>query len=294
MPHRPSRLQALVRAISRDDEEAVEAALRQMARSHRALAPLAFLLGALMMLLQGLRLLIGNWRLLLLEVLPAMWIWLGMLDLKAHMFRGQQFRDWRGVSAVVLMLGIVLLTIASYYLNLVFALAVASAGAPELRPALRRARDHLAKSLLLGLVVGAALAVSAIVVPRWGLGWFALAFSVVLAVMMVTHVAFPARVLGVTSTAPRRDKMAAAAVSAAVGAAICTPAYMAGRFGVELLGSHELFVLGVVLVTVGFALQAGANGAVKAVKMSVKLVVTREAAPAARAGSARAGPAQAG
>lgn len=285
MPSTRSKLKGFIRAISQEDEAAVEAALRETARSHRALTPLMFLLGALMMLLRGLRLVIGNWRLLLLEVLPAMWIWAAMLDLKAHVIRGHSFHDWRGTTALLCMAGIVLVTMACYHLNVVFAYAIASPAEARLRPHFSRAGKHWARSGPVGLAVGAALAVSAVITPRWGLLWFSLSLSLVLAVMMVTYVALPARLLGLGSTAPRRDKLAAGLVSTAVSAAICTPAYMTGRIGVLLLGSHRLFVLGVILVCFGFSLQAGANGAIKAVEMSVKLVVGRdaEAAEAPRA-----------
>jgi hypothetical protein len=40
-----------------------------------------------------------------------------------------------------------------------------------------------------------------------------------------------------------------------------------------MLGSHTLFVLGIILLCVGGALEAGAEGAVKAVKVSAKLVI---------------------
>ena len=52
---------------------------------------------------------------------------------------------------------------------------------------------------------------------------------------------------------------------------MCTPPYVIGRIGILLLGSHTLFALGVVLLAFGLALQAGATGAVKAIKMSAKL-----------------------
>jgi hypothetical protein len=39
-----------------------------------------------------------------------------------------------------------------------------------------------------------------------------------------------------------------------------------------MLGSKALLVPGIILVAVGFTLQAGATGAVKAIKMSTKLV----------------------
>ena len=60
-----------------------------------------------------------------------------------------------------------------------------------------------------------------------------------------------------------------------LGALICTPPYLIGRIGVLLLGS--LFPLGVILLVVGLTLQAGATGAVKAIKMSAKLAAGKAA-----------------
>ena len=50
------------------------------------------------------------------------------------------------------------------------------------------------------------------------------------------------------------------------------PAYLLGRIGILMLGSEVLFILGVLVLALGFALQAGATGAVKAVKMSAQLI----------------------
>jgi hypothetical protein len=60
-------------------------------------------------------------------------------------------------------------------------------------------------------------------------------------------------------------------VGGSLGVLICTPPYVIGRIGILLLGSHVLFALGVALLVVGLTLQAGATGAVKAIKMSAKL-----------------------
>jgi hypothetical protein len=136
-----------------------------------------------------------------------------------------------------------------------------------------------------GLVVGLALGFSAIVVPRWGHPWFALSMSVVVGVMMLTYVALPARIVGVRPRGTRRDKLATTAVAGAASALICTPPYLIMRIGILLLGSHVLFVLGVVLLAVGLTLQAGATGAVKAIKMSAKLAAG-EIRPQAAGGKA--------
>jgi len=79
--------------------------------SRRIFAPLVFALGAFVMLFQGLRLLFSNWRLTLVQVLPAMWIWIAMLDLKAHVFKGKEFQSWYGWAAVALVAGIALFAV---------------------------------------------------------------------------------------------------------------------------------------------------------------------------------------
>ena len=121
---------------------------------------------------------------------------------------------------------------------------------------------------------------STVVVTRWGLFWFAVSLGIVVGLMMVCYVAVPSRLIGMKPKQSKRDKLTATAVGGAVGAVICTPPYALGRVGLLMLGSHTLFVLGVILFTIGLTLQAGATGAVKAVKMSAKLVsgVDRDAA----------------
>jgi hypothetical protein len=277
-PRRP-RLQAvlrqgraLIRAIREDDEAAVEVAVLALSRSRRIFAPLVFAVGALVMLFQGVRLLFSNWRLTLIQVLPAMWIWLALLDLKAHVFKGKEFHAWHGPAALLLVCAIALVTVASFYLNAVFALAISQPGKPEIRPAFARARRHLGVVLGVGVIVGLALGVSAVVVPRWGSPWFALCLGLVIGVMMLTYVTVPARIVGIKPVSSRRDKMAATVIGGTLGALVCTPPYVIGRIGILLLGgSSVLFVLGCVLLAVGLTLQAGASGAVKAIKMSTKL-----------------------
>jgi uncharacterized membrane protein len=262
---------ALVQAIQENDEAAVEDAIVALSRSRRIFAPLVFVLGAFVMLFQGSKTLFSNWKLTLIQVLPAMWIWLALLDLKAHTFRGKEFHGWHGGVELLLVLAIALLTAASYYLNAVFAFAISQPGRPQIRPAFGLARRHLRVILGVGLVVGLALGFSAIVVPRWGERWFALSLGIVIGVLMLSYVTVPARIVGIKPVGSRRDKLAAAAIGGTIGALVCTPAYVIGRIGILLLGSNTFFALGVILLVVGLALQAGATGAVKAIKMSAKL-----------------------
>ena len=96
--------------------------------------------------------------------------------------------------------------------------------------------------------------------------------SIVVGVMMVCYLAVPSRIIGVKPAQSRRDKLVAGAVSGTLGAVVCTPPYLLGRIGLLMLGSHALLVPGVVLLTLGLTLQAGATGAVKAIKMSATLL----------------------
>jgi hypothetical protein len=272
---------ALVVALRENDEAAVEAAIVALSRSRRIFAPLVFTVGAFAMLFQGVRLLFSNWRLTLLQLLPAMWIWVALLDLKAHVFKGKEFHDWQGHQALLLVALITVLTAAAFYLNAVFAFAISQPGEARIRPALKLARRNLLVVVGFGLVVGVALGFSAIVVPRWGHFWFALSLGIVIGVMMLTYVTLPARLVGIKPVGSRRDKMTAAAIGGTLGAIICTPPYVIGRIGLLLLGSSILLPLGIILLVIGFTLQAGATSAVKAIKMSAKLAAGKIDAPAA-------------
>ena len=224
------------------------------------------------MLFEGLKLLFINWRLTLIQVLPAMWIWAAMFDLKAHVLRGKSFHVLTGPVVILLVVAVAAITAASYFLNAVFAFAITQPGRPLIRPAWTRTRAHLAVVLGSGAAVGILLGLSTMVFTRWGGLWFALSLGIVIAVMMVSYVAVPARLVGVKTISSRRDKLTATAVGGAIGAVVCTPPYVLGRIGLLMLGSHILLIPGIIVFAVGLTLQAGATSAVKAVKMSAKLL----------------------
>jgi hypothetical protein len=175
----------LITAIRENDERQVEEAVLQLARTRKLFAPLALAVGAFVMLFSGLRLLVTNWRLMLVQALPAMWIWAATYDLKAKVLRGQPFHDIRGPIVLVLFAAVVLITIAAFYLNAAFAFAISQPGSPDLRVGFSQARQHIRAVIAWGTGIGLALAVATMLAPRWGLGWFALLLGIVLAVMMV-------------------------------------------------------------------------------------------------------------
>jgi hypothetical protein len=277
-----------IAAIRDGDEHMVEQAILQLAGRRKIFAPLALIVGAFVMLFSALRLLVTNWRLMLVQALPALLIWAVTLDLKAHVLHGKEFNVVRGPIVVVLFVLAVLVTIGAFFLNAAFAFAISQPGAPDLKAGFRQARRSARAVIGWGTVIGLALGVAAILVPRWGLRWFALSLGIVLAVMMVCYVAVPARIVGVQIAKPadmtgRRDKLAATALAGLVSGIICTPPYVISRVGEGLL-SGSLFAFGVALIVIGLTLEAGATGAVKAIKVSAKLLGGRS--PAAPGGQA--------
>jgi hypothetical protein len=272
-----AQVKQFIQAIRDSDQAVVDDMILRLSRSRRWLAPLALAVGAFAMLFDGVKLLFTNWRLTLVQVLPAMWIWAAMYDLKAHVLGRKKIAAplhvLTGPAVVIpLVLGIAAITAATFYLNAVFAFAIVQPGRPQIRPAFARGRSHLPVILGSGAIVGILLGLSTVVVVRWGVFWFGFSLSIVVGIMMLCYVAVPARLIGMKTTHSRRDKLTASVVGGAVGAVICAPPYALGRIGLILLGSQTLFILGIIVFAVGLTLQAGATGAVKTIKMSAKLV----------------------
>ena len=267
-----ANLKEFVGVLRQGDDASLEKAVVRLSKLHRWLAPVALIVGAVLMLFQGLKLLFANWRLTLVQVLPAMWIWVAMIDLKAHVLHGHSFHVLRGPILIPIILAIAGITAASFYLNAVFAFAISRYGGKEIRPAFADARAHLRVVLAWGLGIGLMLGFATMITSRWGRWPFTIAMSIVIAIMMICYLAVPARLIGISPQAnlSRRDKLTATAIGGALGAVVCSPPYLLGRIGILLLGSF--FVPGLILLIIGLTLQAGATSAVKSIKMSAKLV----------------------
>ena len=173
----PARVRSLVKAIQENDESKIEEAILRLSRSRRMFAPLGLAVGAFVLLFDGLRLLVSNWRLTLVQILPAMWIWLAMFDLKLHVLHGKSFNVFRGPVLIPIGLVIVAITVGSFFLNAVFAFAISRPGRPEIRPAVAQARRHLARSLLREPRSGWRSRSATTIVTRWGRPWFTISLG---------------------------------------------------------------------------------------------------------------------
>jgi hypothetical protein len=272
-----TRLRWFLRAVEAEDESMVEEVLR-LSRRRRLFAPLAYTVGAFAMLIQGLRRLLANWWLIPVEILPAIWLWFAMFDLRQHVLRGESFFTAHEEALIPIALLIVVITIVALFLNVVFAFAVAQHGKPSIRPAFAEARARSVTILATGAIVGTLLAVSATVGARWQAPWFTLALGASVGLMMVVYLSLPGRLLRLKRISSRRDRLTASALGGLLATVVSTPSYLISRLGILMLGSSILVIPGYLVLTLGVVLQAGGTGAVRAIRMSGALVHSKSTA----------------
>ena len=262
----------LARAVADADPGKIESAARQFGESRPYLAPVAWAAGTIVLLIRGVKLLFLNWRLSLIQLVPAAWIWLAMWDLKQHALRGAPFRHVTPGGLVIVVTLALFVSTAAFWCNTVFAFAI-DVLPPQIRPAIRQTNRHLAGIVRSGLVVGSALAFAVAVVPRIDLVWlYVLTLGAVLGVMLVSFVAVPAHIIGrKQQKLPPKQAIGRTATGWALSGVAMAPGFVLDRIGLILLGVSHLQVLGFALLSIGTALYAAGMSSVKAVKMSIKL-----------------------
>ncbi len=265
----------LARAVADADPGKIESAARQFGESRPYLAPVAWAAGTIVLLIRGVKLLVLNWRLSLIQLVPAGWIWLAMWDLKQHALRGAPFRQVT-LGGVVLVVALTVgVSTAAFWCNTVFAFAI-DVLPPQIRPAIRHTNRHLAGIVSSGLLLGTALAFAIAVVPRIGQVWlYILTLGAVLGVMLISFVAVPAHIIGrKQQKLPPKQAIGRTATGWALSGVVMAPGFVLDRIGLILLGVPHLQVLGFALLSIGTALYAAGMSSVKAVKMSIKFAPT--------------------
>ena len=263
-----------MRSVERGDESMVEEVLR-LSSSRRLFAPLAYMVGAFAMLLEGLRRLLRDWRIVPIELLPAVWLWLAMYDLRLQVLRGSSFHSADEAELLEVAALVVGVTVTALFLNVVFAFAVADERSSPLSASVRAARSRGRTIVLVGVVVGVLLALSMTAGARLPHGWFTLSLGAAVGLLMVVYLSLPSRLLGVDVRRPRRDRLAASAIGATLSVLVTAPFYVLSRIGLLMLGSTVLAIPGYLLLTLGVLFQAGGVGAVRAIRMSGALVDVR-------------------
>ncbi len=267
-----TRIKELALAVADADAASVEGAARRLGESRPLLAPVGWAAGTVVLLLRGIKLLVLNWRLSLIQLVPAFWIWLVMWDIKRHSLRGVPFRHLTVGGIVVAFALAVAISVAAFWCNTVFAFAIDAAASPRIRPAIRRSRPYYRQLLAAGVAVGCCLGLAALVVPRLQSIWlFVLALGAVYAIMLISFVAVPARIIGARKQRlPPKQAIGRVAAGGALSAVAMSPGFVLDRVGLIILGIPGLRILGFVMLSVGTALYAAGMSSVKAVKMTMK------------------------
>ena len=186
--------------------------------------------------------------------------------------QGTRVPRWGSTQQLVLLVAITLVTAAGFYLNAVFAFAISEPGEPQIRPAFRRRGSTSGSSSGSESSSASALGFSAIVVPRWGqLLVHALPRDrdrrddADLRHGPRAHRRDPAHRLSARQAGGGRDRRHAG--SADLHAAVRDRTHRSPAARIARLSSRSASSCSSSELT----LQAGATGAVKAIKMSAKL-----------------------
>jgi hypothetical protein len=267
------RLVHFARVVADADGDQIESAAREFGESKRYLAPVAWAAGAIVLVIRGIKLLILNWRLSLIQIVPALWVWMVMWDLKQHTLRGAPFRELTVGGVILLSCAALALSIAAFWCNTVFGFAIDGSRPPRIAPAARQTNGYLAVVVTAGVSIGLLLALAAVLIPRIGSSWFyVLALGAVLSIMLISFVAVPARIIGAKRRKlPPRQAVGSWAAGGALSAIAMTPGFILDRIGLILLGRPGFDLLGLLLLSIGTALYAAGMSSVRAVKLSMKL-----------------------
>ena len=100
-----------------------------------------------MLLFRGVKVIIVNWRLTLVELVPAVLIGLTWWDLRVHLFGVRDLAVVHDIGLVVVAVGVVVITVVFYWCNAVFAFAVENPDGPGCGPPSARPEPTTASSM---------------------------------------------------------------------------------------------------------------------------------------------------
>jgi hypothetical protein len=266
-----SRWEALVRAaaaVRSTDPASVESALKNLGGRRRWLTPLVYAAGTVGVVFDGVLLLLRNWRLTLLQLFPAVWIWVMTWNMKHHFLSKPTFSTSVVIPAAV---GVVLAAQVAYWSNATFAYTMAESAAGGIRAAFGEARRRWRLIGGLALLTGGVQAGIWLLMPRLQADWLWVALLVMFVVQVYLFIAVPCWLLGVRKTGSRRERTIQSLTTGVLSGVASAPGFLLNRIGWLLLGSGVLGIVGGALLAVGAVLHVTASSSVRVVKLSVRL-----------------------
>jgi len=262
---------ALVRAVAAvrsTDPVTVESALKDLGGRRRWLAPLVYAAGAVALVFDGVLLLLRNWRLTLLQVFPAAWIWIMTWNMKHHLLSRPTFST---STVIPVAIGVVLAAQIAYWSNATFAYTMAQGATADIRAAFGEARLHWRAIGGLALLTGGVQAGIWLLMPRLKADWLWLGLLVMFVVQVYLFIALPCWLLSVRKTGSRRDRTTQSLTTGVLSGVASTPGFLLNRIGWLLLGSGPVGIVGGVLLAIGAVLHVTASSSVRVVKLALRL-----------------------
>jgi hypothetical protein len=246
----------------------VESILTGLEGRRRWLAPLVYAAGTIALVFDGVLLLLRNWRLTLLQLFPAMWIWAMTWNMKHHFVSKPTISTGFAIAAAV---GVLLAAQVSYWSNATFAYTMARSAPGDIRAAFGEARLRWRLIGGLALLTGGVQAGIWLLMPRLNTGWLWLALLVMFVVQVYLFIAIPCWLIGVRKTGSRRERTTQSVTTGVLSGVASMPGFLLNRIGWLLLGSGVLGIVGGVLLAIGAVLHVTASSSVRVVKLSLRL-----------------------
>jgi hypothetical protein len=265
------RWQALahaVAAVRSTDPASVESALKDLGGRRRWLAPLVYAAGTVAIVFDGVLLLLRNWRLTLLQLFPAVWIWVMTWNMKNHFVSKPKFSTSEVIPIAV---GVLFAAQVAYWCNATFAYTISREDSNDIKGAFREARGHWRLIGGLALLTGGAQAAIWLALPRLQADWLWVALLVMFVVQVYLFIAIPCWLVGARKTGSRRDRTTQSVTTGVLGGVASMPGFLLNRIGWLLLGSGPLGIVGGALVAIGAVLHVTASSSVRVVKLSLRL-----------------------
>ena len=269
-----NRLLQAVRAVADADPEQIEATARKLGASRRYLAPIAWIAGMLVLVVRGLKLLVSNYRLLLLELVPAAWVWLTLWDLHRRKLGNVPLYD-ASLREVLVAVGVSSVAgVAALWCNSVFGFAITHQP-PEVKQAILQTRAFRRRVIAAGILMGVVVTIGFAVIPRLKPEWVYYGLlGGMYGLMLTALVVLPAWIIGITRTHFGPVQTLQRWVAGwGLGAVAMAPGFVVARSGGLLLDVRGLEWLGYVMITLGAVLYAAGLSSVKAVTLSMKLEI---------------------
>lgn len=256
-------------------QEAVDPAriadsVREFARGRRYLLPILYVGTTIDAVVAGVLLLLSNWRLLLVEIVPALWLGAITWDWRARTFGALPLAEVHGLVAVGVAILVLALTVLAYWCNSIFAYTAVQQAPIDLHAAYRATNRHWRLILSWALLIGAAHAFVAVVVTRTTVLLYTISLGAIVLVQMYALVALPVALVTGATRVKENGRASRALVSAGLSGLASTPGFILNRIGI-LFFALGLPWLGVLLLIPAVVIQAAGAASARAVLLAARV-----------------------